>query len=555
MELREYQKKAITKAEERIRSGVKRFVLQAPTGSGKGLIAAHIMQRGIGKGSRSLFLAHRKELLTQIYDKLTSPEFGCGVPENNVGIIKSGIALKYRRPQAPIQIASVQSIKLEQLQQFQIVIIDECHRARAKTYMQIVEALPNAVIAGTTATPVRLDGKGLDALFDDIIPVAYPSELIRDGFIMEPRVFTVDDAFLPDVHGVKVQAGDFNASQLAVSVNKAELVGSIVDHWWRCARGFRTICFCAGVAHSKRVRDEFIAKGVRAAHIDGDTPDDERTKTLLDLKNGELDVVCNSDLWIEGIDIVEVKCVILARPTKSLTIVLQQVGRALRPWQGVVPIVLDHAGNCREDRHGFPTIDRDYTLEGVVRVRQGTMRTTTCKYCFAVLNGSPTVCPECGAQLRSGERNPKETDGELVEVLAPNRKPSSADTVDQKRAYWNTLWLKAYDRGDSPGSILHRYRNKYSEDPGHDWRRPERPQKDYSVDEKVSWLKQWRGAAYVNGYKESWVVSKYRMKFGEEPEDAEKSISHTALERLAKPAEKVTEAVTEEMGEVVEEAL
>jgi DNA repair protein RadD len=560
MKLREYQTKAIVKAEELIRSGVRRFVLQSPTGSGKSLIGSHIMQRAIGKGSHTLFLAHRKELLTQIYDKLTDKEHGCGVPEEYVGIIKSG-ERKRARPQAFIQIASVQTLKPEQAQQYQIIIIDECHRARAKTYMRILEQAPNAVVLGLTATPKRLDNKGLDAVFDDIVVVAYPSDLINAGFIMQPRVFTVDDAFLPNTRGVKTQGGDFNARDLAVAVNKAELVGSIVEHWLTRAKGLRTLCFCTGITHSKRVCEEFLAKGVRAAHVDGKTPDDERAKTLADLKSGELDVVCNCDLFVEGLDIIEVKCVILARPTKSLTIVLQQVGRALRPWQGVVPIVLDHAGNCRDDRHRFPTLDRDYSLDGNVRPRTGVMRTTTCKVCFAVLPGSPASCPECGAPLRSTDRNPKESEGELVEVTPPNARPHASDTLDHKHAYWNTLWLRAFDQGNSPGWVLHRFKDKYGEDPGNDWRLPERPEKHYSQDEKLTWLKQWTGVAHRNGYRFSWVATKFRMKFGEDPDmlrnGIEKSLSDTAILKLAKTSENTEESVESDIDgdEIVEGVL
>jgi len=558
MELRPYQKLAISKTEERLRAGVRRVILQAPTGSGKTICASHIMERAIGKKSKTLFLAHRKELITQAYEKLTDPIYGCGIPLEDVGIIKAGIEKKFKRPQAAIQVASVQSVKPDAIAgQYQVVIIDECHRARAKTYEKILEMLPHAVVVGLTATPKRLDNKGLDSIFDDIIPVAYPSELIRDGFIMQPRVLSVDKHLLPNLKGVRTQAGDFNAHQLAVAVNKAELVGSIVDHWLKNAKGLRTICFCSGIAHSKHVTEEFIARGVRAIHLDGSTPDDVRTKALLDLKNGELDVVCNCDLWVEGIDIVEVKCVILARPTKSLTIVLQQVGRALRPWEGVVPIVLDHAGNCLpEDKggHGFPTLDRDYSLEGTVRLRTGSMRTMTCKYCFAVLAGSPAVCPECGCELRSTDRTPKQTDGELVEITAPVTTRSNA-TSDEKKAHWNHLWMRAYDHGNTPAWVLHKYKDRYGEDPGFDWRRPDRPEKHYTREEKLAWLSQWSGVAHRNGYKSSWVAARYRMKFDEEPETLqggiEKSLSDTVVLKQADGVEKTTESAETETGEAI----
>src|SRR5207249_3606119 len=141
---------------------------------------------------------------------------------------------------------------------------------------------------------------------------------------------------------------------------------NIVDHWLERAQGLRTIAFAISVEDSKRIVEEFVGRGVRAVHLDGKTPPAQRKQILEDLKAQRVDVVSTVDIWIEGVDIVSAKCAIIARPTKSLTVWLQSCGRIVRPWEGVTPVILDHAGNAR--RHGPPTLDREYSLTGRVRV-------------------------------------------------------------------------------------------------------------------------------------------------------------------------------------------
>jgi superfamily II DNA or RNA helicase len=434
--LRTYQ----TDARERIRglldAGVRRLLLVLATGGGKTSIAASMIEDEVRAGRRALFVAHRRELISQAYHRLID----FGLPEHDVGVIMASDPR--RRPVAPVQVASVDTLRHRAKPHADVVFVDEAHRALATSYRLIADAYPDAVHLGLTATPYRADGKGLGDAYDELVVVASPRQLIAEAYLVEPRVFTVPASQRPDLSGVSVARGDYSADQLAAAVDRQGLVGNIVEHWMTHARGVRTVAFAASVEHSQHIAARFRESGVAAEHLDGETPTPERDAILARLEKGDTLVVSNVNCLAEGWDQPAVKCAILARPTKSTGLYLQQAGRILRPWNDQRAVILDHAGCALE--HGLPQDDRDFSLEGAKKRTKAATEAPAreCPACCAVVGIGTRVCPECGHELITTRELPSELDGALVEATQivaarPRAPPANGFGVD--RALRDTL--------------------------------------------------------------------------------------------------------------------
>ena len=330
----------------------------APTGSGKTIIASEVIKRAAAARKNVLFVAHRNELLTQARDKLKT--FGI-----DAGIIKAGRD-KDARPQAAVQVAGIQTLharavraKSMELPPADVVFIDEAHHVRARTYQTIVDAYPNAIIIGLTATPCRGDGRGLGNVFEAMIECPQIGELINLEHLVKFKIFAPP---APDLRGVEVAStGDYVISQLSDRMDTDQLVGDIVEHWLKHSQRRRTVIFAVDVKHSAHIVEELRKSEVRAEHVDGSTPQDERDAVIGRLASGETEVVCNCMIFTEGFDLPDIGCIVLARPTRSLGLYRQMIGRGLRPAEGKSDvIILDHSGGVY--RHGRPDDAIDWTL-------------------------------------------------------------------------------------------------------------------------------------------------------------------------------------------------
>lgn len=433
-----------------VRRGVRRILLVLATGGGKTSCAAELIRLTVARGHRALFIAHRRELITQAYQRLLD----FGLPVEDVGVIMASDPR--RRPGAKVQVASIDTLRNRAKPCAELVIVDECHRSLSRSHREVSAHYPNAVHLGLTATPYRADGKGLGDAYDELVLVASPRELIAQGFLVEPRVFTVPPSALPDLSAVRTRAGDYDKRGLEDAVDQKSLVGNLVEHWRKHADGLRTVVFATSVAHSKHINARFREAGVASEHLDGETPTQERDAILARLDSGATRVVASVGTLTEGWDQPSVKCAILARPTKSTGLYLQMAGRILRPFEGQQAIILDHAGCVME--HGLPQDDRELSLEGSKKKRIGAggeAPAKTCPECFAVLPLSIRECPECGAILSVAKDDIEETPEELVEV-----------TVDDvRRLEWQRLQALASLRGYSPGWAARRYRQRFGEPP------------------------------------------------------------------------------------------
>ncbi len=403
-----------------------RLLFVVPPGGGKTLVSAVLLRLLVTSGLRVLVIAHRREIIGQHYDHL----LGCGLKPEMLGIIMGND--KRANPKAPIQIASIDTLSRRRSEWpiADVVVTDEAHRDASDSRRKLRNHYAKAFRLGITATPHRLDGRGLSADFDEMIEGSTMSALIADGYLSAPKTFTVPEALLPDMRRVSIQRGDYETNALSRAVCKKSLIGGIVAHWLRLAEGRATVVFAASVKHSKRIASAFRKAGVAAAHLDGDMSDAKRDEILGMLDRGELSVVSCVNVLAEGWDCSRCKCVIQARPTMSLNLHIQQIGRCMRPWESIVPLVLDHAGNTMF--HGLAQMDQSWWLEVPTRKDARAPTVKTCKTCCAIATISMTSCPECMAPFPVRERVPEETTGILQEYV-PTKEDMKTDLEHIRR--------------------------------------------------------------------------------------------------------------------------
>jgi DNA repair protein RadD len=459
MELRPYQADVIDAFGHEVAKGRRRVILVAPTGSGKTVIASEIIRAEIELGRSVLVLAHRREIITQTSDKLHAN----GIAH---GIIAAGFM---PRPLEAVQVASIQTLDRRairtaamDLPPADLLVIDEAHHCPANTYRKIIDAYPDAIVLGLTATPCRGDGRGLGGIFETIVECPQVGQLIERGYLVKTRVYAPVD---PDLKGVRVVGGDYNEGQLAERMDLPKLIGDIVTHWYKFSERRKTVAFAVNVAHSIHLRDEFKASGVRAEHIDGSTPKPERDAILARLASGEIELVSNCMVLTEGWDMPEVGCCILARPTKKMGLYRQMLGRVLRPAADKADaIILDHSGAVF--RHGFAEDPVEWTLAPdrhaespahSQRCKDHASRLLTCTQCEAIrVGGEP--CPHCGFLPQRSPRAVDFRDGDLAEVGRDRRPGLSLHDM----ARWHAMLAHiASERGYQSGWVAHKYREKF----------------------------------------------------------------------------------------------
>ena len=445
-----------------------------PTGGGKTIVFAEAIRRAVAARRSALVIAHRREIIGQTSDKLRD----VGVVH---GIIMAGVE---PRPDLDVQVASIQTLfsrgirrETMEMPAADLLIIDEAHHARADTYQRVAEAYPSARMLGFTATPERNDGRGLGETFDVIVEGPQVPELIELGFLVPTRVYA---PHTPDLTGVKTVGGDYVAKQLEERMDKASLVGDIVEQWLKRGEGRKTVVFASGVGHSVHIRDRFLEAGVCAAHIDGTTPKDERDAALAQLADGEISVLSNCQVLTEGWDCPPISCCILARPTKSHGLHRQMVGRTLRPADGKTDaIVIDHAGNVF--RHGFVDDHVEWTLRPDTKAARNRAhdqhddrlvgpRIVECTNCGAVRTaGNP--CGHCGFMPVARPRYVVAADGDLGLVNRERRVPAQDWTQEKRQDFYQQLLGYAAEHQKKPGLAFFKYREKFPDHkPPYTWR-------------------------------------------------------------------------------------
>lgn len=405
--LRPYQESVIDDTREALRRHHS-VLMQGPTGMGKTAITVFMMGRAAAQGNRAYFLVHQNELLSQTSKALWRQQL-------EHGMIASGKA----RSTLPAQVASVQTLvrRMDQYKEPDLLIIDEAHRAAAKTYQTIIERWPNARVIGLTATPQRTDGKPLDVMFDTLVLGPTIRELMDAGYLCDYEIYAPPIGI--DVSTVKRKMGDFDSKELEAVVDKKSITGDAVAHYKTHARGKRCVVMCVSIKHAEHVAEQYQAAGVSSGVIEGTMTGQQRDKMLADFAAGRLMVICNVQLLVEGVDIPAIEVVQWLRPTQSLVVWMQGNGRGLRPADNKAGLIIfDHVGNCL--RHGLPDDDREWSLEGKEKGKKKSasdeVKIKQCGSCYAVFRPGPQTCPHCGAPVAGQQRELEVVDGELQKV-------------------------------------------------------------------------------------------------------------------------------------------
>lgn len=421
--LRPYQQDGLSRILAAYAGGARSVLMVLPTGGGKTSIFATLAAQVPG---RVLILVHRRELATQATNRLR--EFGA-----DFGLIMAGEAPK---PNARIQVASVQTLIRRKAPPAALVICDEAHLSTADTWRAILDQYPHAKILGVTATPWRMAGKPLIGAYDASVVVSTPADLRAAGYLCPYNGFSYLN---PDLREIKTVGGEFNEQQSAAAMMKPTIVANVVEQWKRHASDLSTVVFAVTVEHSKKLTAEFLAAGVRAEHLDGATSVEARRAILARVSSGVTQVLCNVGVAVEGLDIPRLKCCVLARPTRSLARAIQMMGRVRRPWNGVAARIHDHAFVI--PTHGLPDAPRDYTLSAALERTpdpEAIPSLSTCPTCFALFEG--VMCPACGADRPVVERRINEIDdAEQVAFSSSDEKPIDVEALSAVDVKWDRI--------------------------------------------------------------------------------------------------------------------
>jgi len=414
IDLRRYQEGDLARLRRAYALGAIAVVYQLPTGGGKTIVFAAILALAVLKGLRCAVLVHRRELVQQASDKLTL----AGVPH---GIIGAGLD---RDHDAGVLVMSVQSAarRLDQLVNIDVrlAVIDECHHAVAATYRAVLDCWPRAKRLGVSATPARLDGKGLGihagGLFDALVIGTSVRALQADGYLARTRCFVPAQQI--NTAGLRTRRGDWEAAALA---ERASVVtGDAVAEYRKHADHAPAIAYGVTVVHAESIADAFRAAGYRSACVHGGLNHRERDALIAGLGSGAIEVLTSCDLISEGLDVPDVRAVLLLRPTQSLVLAMQQIGRGMRPAPDKSHlVVLDFSSNVL--RHGLPETERAWSLDGVRTRPRGEAQAPgwRCQACGCFNSVGAETCEECGAaRPLPRRRTPMAIDGTLCEIDA-----------------------------------------------------------------------------------------------------------------------------------------
>lgn len=410
MQLRNYQEKDIYNIREAFGLKNERVVFRGATGSGKTVMFADMAIKAKQIANRVCIIVHRRELLDQISDHL-------GLTPH--GIIASDVL---RSPGQLIQVATIQTlVRRDYKDKFDFIIIDEAHHALASQYLKVIKGNPSAKILGVTATPCRMQGYGLGDLFTCLVEQSISiKELIKAGYLSQPMVYAPS---MIDVSDIKLHAGDYSKKELEFVSSSDRIVGDAVEYYKALAPGRPAIAFCVSVKHALKTADMFCDKGIPAACVHGGLNKIVRRRFIEGLSSGEWKILTSCDLISEGLDVPKVSCGIMLRPTHSLALALQQMGRILRPYPGKEnAIILDHAGNCL--RHGMPEQDRVWNLDKKTKhgpkVRDEVdVNVRQCPICYHV-HEFAAVCTGCDYEYQPEDRVITKAEG-VLELLAEKK--------------------------------------------------------------------------------------------------------------------------------------
>lgn len=421
--LRPHQQTALAMLRQSLGRGNRRVVVQMPTGAGKTRTAAEIVNGALRKGNRVAFTVPAISLIDQTVEAFESE----GIFE--IGVIQSNhVRTDWSQP---VQVTSVQSLANRARPLAEVVVVDECH-VRFKAVSDWMAACPDTVFVGLSATPWK---KGMAEDWQDLVVPVTMSELIEQKFLSPFRVFAPTH---PDLSGVKTLAGDYHEGQLGEVMSDSRLVADIVETWLQRARGLPTLVFAVNRSHAAHIQQQFADRGVKMGYCDANTDLIERKFLFGQMRRGDIAGIVNVGTLTTGVD-ADVRCVVMARPTKSEILFVQCIGRGLRTAPGKDHcLILDHADN--HARLGFVTdITHSTLLSGTDRKEpsaseRGEPMPKECPACHALRKPVVSECPSCGFKPeRKIGADIEVEDGELIEIKPGKAKHSKA----AKQLFWS----------------------------------------------------------------------------------------------------------------------
>ena len=443
-ELRPHQVQIIDRLRQSLSTGHRRPMVQAPTGAGKTVVAAAIVKGALAKGKRVMFVVPALSLIDQTVRSFWAE----GITD--VGVIQGN----HPNTDATrrVQVASIQTLQRRAIPRCDIVVVDEAHRWFEMLGVWMADPEWATVpFVGLSATPWT---KGLGKFYDDLIQVTTTAELIEAGYLSPFRVYAPSH---PDLSGVRTVAGDYHEGDLSETMNQVALVADVVDTWIRHGENRPTFVFGVDRAHAKHLQARFEGAGVSCGYIDAFTKGPERETLFRRFTAGELRAIASVGCLTTGVDL-DVRCIVLARPTKSEMLFTQIIGRGLRTAPGKADcLILDHSDTHL--RLGFVTdIRKDELNDGRERQKAEAKQRPTalpkeCPKCHFVKPAKSPKCPACG--FKAEKQNEIECeDGDLVE-MTPQRARAG---VDEKASLFGQLRYYARRREYSDGWAAHKFK-------------------------------------------------------------------------------------------------
>lgn len=368
--LRDYQQDLYSKTQNAFRSGKKRVLVTVGCGGGKSYIFAKMAEQA--KGS-VLVLTHRQELKEQT---------GRLLADNGIN--------------ARVEMILTEANRLGQYEKPSLIITDEAHLSRSNSWMKVLDYY-NTYTVGFTATPIRLDGKPLGDIYEELVTGVSVRWLI-DNKCLAPYEYYAPTAVETD--GLRVQMGDYVIKDLEQLMSDRAIYSDVLKSWEKLAQGQKTIAYCVSVKHAKETAEMFSNAGYPAVEIDGSTPPKIRSRIMQDFRDGKIMVLCNVGIISEGVSIDDVSCCLLLRPTESHALYWQQAMRCMRYQEGKTATIIDCVGNYT--RNPLPDADVEWSLTESMRKKpkinpEGNFYIRTCEKCYKVFKTAP-VCPYCGAE-------------------------------------------------------------------------------------------------------------------------------------------------------------
>lgn len=414
-----HQVKGLRAIRSALDGGERAVLYVLPTGGGKGVMIGEMAAALTGRRERILMMAHRREIVGQLRANL----FARGITS---GLVAPGAPMT----QDSAQVGMVQTIvkRLATMRRPDLIVPDEAHHClEDNSYGAILRYWKDVPVVGYTATPERLDGRGLGESFGTMIQGPTMRELVRDGYLSPPVLYAPPNNLLGDFH---VTRGDFDIGEQEEAMDTRtrrgrQIVGDVIDHYREHLDRLPVVVFCVSIKHSELMAEEFRAAGYVAAHVWGNMDKRDRERAIGGLGDGSVQVVTSCDVISEGVDVPVMAGAILLRRTLSLGLYLQQAGRALRLCEGKTQaVILDHAGNYQI--HGHVLADREWSLAAKSRRERGEEppKTTKCPMCFGVWPGRPRTCPACGFDFgdevegfdKATSRDVRVIEGQLVKA-------------------------------------------------------------------------------------------------------------------------------------------